>query len=110
MMLKNTTFNLPTELVAKAKAYAAEKGTTMTSIVREHLEAVTSSGTVPEDEPLRAYSERRLSRNEAIRRLGMRDHTELLVALGDAGLPMPLAPAHEIENQASVFLKLWSAS
>ena len=30
-MLKNTTFNLPEELVARAKAYAAAHGATMTS-------------------------------------------------------------------------------
>jgi len=40
MVLKNTTFNLPDDLVARAKAYAAAHGTTMTAIVREHLEAV----------------------------------------------------------------------
>jgi len=32
---------------------------------------------------------------------------ELLVALGDADLPLPLAPPHEIENQAAIFAKLW---
>jgi plasmid stability protein len=41
-MLKNTTFNLPEDLVARAKAYAASHGTTMTAIVREHLTTVTS--------------------------------------------------------------------
>ena len=107
-MLKNTTFNLPDDLVARAKVYAAAHGTTMTAIVREHLEAVTSKGDdrAPDD-PLRAYSLGRLARNEAIRLLGLRDYAELLVALGDAGLPMPLRPAHEIENQAVLFSRLW---
>jgi len=42
--------------------------------------------------------------------LGLRDYAELLVALGDADLPMPTAPPHEIENQATIFAKLWRQS
>lgn len=110
-MLKNTTFNLPEELVARAKAYAADHGTTMTSIVREHLAAVTSA---PDEaivaDPLVAYSRGLLARDEAIRLLRLRDYTELLVALGDADLPMPLPPPHEVENQATTFVKLWNQS
>ena len=94
--------NLPDKLVSRAKAYAAEHGTTMTAIIRSHLEAVTSSGENPvADDPLLAYSQGQLSRSEAIRMLGRRDYAELLVALGDADLPMPSAPPHEIENQAT---------
>jgi hypothetical protein len=42
--------------------------------------------------------------------LGLRDYTELLVALGDADLPMPSSPPQEIENQATTFTKLWRQS
>lgn len=107
-MLKNTTFNLPAELVARAKAYAASHGTTMTAIVREHLEAITSDASDGvADDPLLAYSKGQLARNEAVRLLGLRDYAELLVALGDAELPMPLPPAEEIENQAVTLARLW---
>jgi plasmid stability protein len=110
-MLRNTTFNLPDDLVARAKSYAAAHGTTMTAIVREHLEAVTSDGSsAGVDDPLLAYSRGHLSRREAIRLLKLRDHAELLVALGDADLPMPLPPPHEIENQAILFAKFWKQS
>jgi plasmid stability protein len=110
-MLRNTTFNLPDELVARAKAYAAAHGTTVTAIIREHLEAVTSEGKrAVTDDPLVAYSQGRLARNEAIRLLGLRDYAELLVALGDADLPMPLPPPHDIENQAATFVKIWKQS
>lgn len=106
--MKNTTFNLPEELVKRAKAYAAAHGTTMTAIVREHLDAVTSSGrSSVTDDPLLAYSQGRLSRSDAIRLLGLRDHADLLVSLGDADLPMPLPTPHEVENQAVTFAKLW---
>jgi len=107
-MLRNTTLNLPDDLVARAKAYAATHGTTMTAIIREHLEAITSEGSDPvTDDPLLAYSQGRLARSDAIRLLGLRDYAELLVALGDADLPMPLPSPHEIENQAVAFARLW---
>jgi plasmid stability protein len=107
-MLRNTTFNLPDTLVARAKSYAAAHGTTMTAIIREHLEAVTSDGADPiADDPLLAYSKGRLARADAIRRLGLRDYAALLVALGNAELPMPLPPPHEVENQAVTFARLW---
>lgn len=107
-MLRNTTLNLPDELVARAKSYAAAHGTTMTAIIREHLEAITADGsTPPSDDPLLAFSQGRLSRSEAIRRLGLRDYAALLVMLGDADLPLPQPPAHEVENQAVTFAKLW---
>ena len=48
--------------------------------------------------------------NEAIRLLGLRDYAELLVALGDADLPLPLPPPHDVENQAVTFAKLWKQS
>jgi hypothetical protein len=110
-MLRNTTVNLPDELVARAKSYAAAHGTTMTAIIREHLEAVTSDGVAPiTDDPLLAYSKGHLARTAAIRLLGLRDYAALLVALGDADLPMPQPAPHEVENQAVTFAKLWRQS
>jgi len=107
-MLKNTTFNLPEELVAKAKAYAANHGTTMTSIVRAHLEAITGrEGPDHAPDALLSYSKGELSRDDALRQLELRDYAELLVALGDADLPMPLPAAHDVANQAILFERIW---
>jgi len=64
---------------------------------------------ISDGDPLLAYSKWLLSRREAVRRLGLRDCADLLVALGYADLPMPLPPAHEIENQAATFAKLCRA-
>jgi hypothetical protein len=60
-----------------------------------------------DEDPLLAHSKGLLSRREAVRRLDLRDYSDLLVALGDADLPMPLPPTHEIENQPATFAKLW---
>lgn len=58
-------------------------------------------------ELLEAYSQGRLSRRDAIRRLGLRDSADLLVALGDTGLCMPLPPQQELDEQTATFVKLW---
>jgi len=69
--------------------------------------ALASSGGSRGDDPLLAYSQGKLGRDEAIGLLGIRDYAELLVALGDAGLPMPLPPADDVENQALAFARIW---
>jgi plasmid stability protein len=108
-MLRNTTFNLPDELISRAKAYAATHGTTLTALIREHLEAVTSTRSNQDfDDPLVAFSKGLTTKEQAIRTLGLRDYAELLVALGDADLPLPKLPPHELENQAATFARLWN--
>lgn len=110
-MLRNTTFNLPDELVGRAKAYAAAHGTTLTAIIREHLEAVTADATEERPiDPLVAFSKGKITKEEAITSLGLRDYAELLVCLGDADLPLPKLPAHEIENQVTTFARIWRQS
>src|SRR3546814_19816821 len=107
-MMRNTTLNLPDALVARVKSYAAAHGTTMTAIVREHLEAVTSDDVDPiTDDQLLAYSQGRLARNEAFRLLGLRDYAELRVALRNADLKMPPASPPDVCKQTRAFTKLW---
>ena len=110
MSKRNTTLNLPAPLIAKTKAYAAAHDTTMTAIVREHLEAVTAGGVEAGNSPLQAYADGIITRDEAIRDVGVRDYAGLLVALGDAGLRPPWPAAHEIENEAAMFVRIWKAA
>lgn len=108
-MMRNTTLNLPDALVQRAKAYASQHGTTMTAIVREHLERVTGykETEARADDPLLAFSEGRTSKEAAIRALGLRDYAQLLICLGERGLPLPKLPAHEVEAMADTFARLW---
>lgn len=107
-MPRNTTLNLPDDLVRRARAYAADKGVTLTSIVRSHLEAVTAvSGPSAHDDVLTAFSEGRIGKEQAVRDLGLRDYAELLPLLGQAGLPLPLLPAHVLRDQAALFAEVW---
>ena len=110
MSNRNTTLNLPSPLIAKTRAYAATHGTTMTAIVREHLEAVTAESEESENSPLQAYADGLMARDEAIREVGVRDYAGLLVALGDAGLRPPWPAEHEIENEAAMFVRIWNAA
>ena len=109
--MKNTTFNLPPSLIARAKAYAAENGTSMTAMIRDHLEAITGTKDVSaSDNPLFAYARGHVTREEALSSLGLRDHAELLVALGDLGLVPPRPAPNVVENEAALFERIWKAS
>ena len=108
-MMRNTTLNLPDALVQQAKAYASRHGTTMTALVREHLERVTGykPPQAQADDPLVAFSAGRMSKEAAIRALGLRDYAQLLIRLGEQNLPLPKLPAHEVEAMADTFARLW---
>ncbi|OLP62265.1 hypothetical protein BJF93_18795 [Xaviernesmea oryzae] len=106
-MLKGATLNLPEDLVVRVQAHAQREGTTLTAIVREHLDALTQPETpLAEQDPLLAYSKGLIARREAIDLLELRDYADLLVALGDADLPMP--PMPDVEQQAATFVHLWN--
>ena len=107
-MMRNTTLNLPNDLVQRTKAYAAQHGTTMTALVREHLERVTGyrEEQARTNDPLVAFSGGRMAKEAAIRALGLRDYAQLLVSLGERNLPLPKLPAHELEAMTDTFVGL----
>ncbi len=53
------------------------------------------------------YSKGRMKARAVADLLGLRDSANLLVALGDAGLPMPQPPEAEVREQAETFAKLF---
>jgi hypothetical protein len=107
MAKRNTTFNLPDDLIQHAKAYAAQHRTTLTTIVRQHLERVTGYIPASGDDPLVAFSKGRIGKEQAIERVGLRDYAELLVALGERDLDLPRLPPHEERELTDTFLRLW---
>ena len=106
-MLRSTTLDLPEPLVAKARDYATKHQTTLTALVIEQLEAIT---TFINDDPLVMFSRGLLTKDQAIEKSGLRDYAELLVAMGDADLPLPVLPVEEIERQAALFAHIWGKS
>jgi predicted DNA-binding protein len=110
-MMRNTTLNLPDALVQRAKALATQNGTTMTALVREHLERITGyrEAQAQADDPLMAFSEGRMGKEAAIRALGCRDYAQLLIRPGEHNLPFPKLPAYELESMADTFARLMSA-
>ena len=59
---------------------------------------------LPDTHPLVLYSRGLITRQVAIEQLHVRDYAELLVALGDADLPMP--SAQQIEQEIKTFRML----
>jgi len=57
-------------------------------------------------DPLIAFSAGRISKEQAIEALRLRDYASLLIMLGAAGLPLPQLPPEEIDRQAAAFERL----
>ncbi|MCJ2055833.1 hypothetical protein MKL09_04630 [Methylobacterium sp. J-048] len=109
--MPETTFNLPEGLVDEAEAYAARHGTSVTAIVRAHLEAVIGAGPAKKiPDPLVDFAAGMITRREAIEALGLRDYAALLVVLGDHGLTPPRPPEHLVQEQAAAFERLWTST
>lgn len=58
---------------------------------------------LPDAHPLVLYATGQMTRHVAIQRLKVRDYAELLVALGDADLPMPMPSDEQIEQEVETF-------
>lgn len=59
---------------------------------------------------LRAFSRGQISKEHAVRALGLRDYAELLPLLGDVNLDLPRLPDDEIKRMTEDFLRLWPHS
>lgn len=107
-MEEPATPHLPPTLLKVASKVAQARRTTVSAILRQSLgEFLYPGRETAELDPLLAYSLGKIDRHQAIERLGCRDYAELLVALGDNDLSMPLPDPDEIERQAQTLSKLW---
>jgi hypothetical protein len=61
---------------------------------------------LPDTHPLVQYSRGQISRQVAIQALKIRDYAELLIALGDANLPMPMPSEEQIAQEVETFRML----
>ena len=106
--MRNTTFNLPDDLLRHAKSYAALHGTSVTAIVRKHLESITrySDPSRQAHDPLVDFSKGLVSKEKAIKEAGLRDYSELLPALGKRNLPLPTLPEKELQRMTSEFMEV----
>jgi hypothetical protein len=52
------------------------------------------------------FSKGLITKEEAIEKLGLRDYAELLVALGDADLPLFSLADEEVEKQANLLAEI----
>ena len=61
---------------------------------------------LPDTHPLLMYSRRQITRQVAIDQLEIRDYAELLIALGDADIQMPMPSDEQIEQEVATFRML----
>ncbi len=85
-MTRSITLNLPDALVRHAKSYAAPPRL---------------------DDPLAAFSNGRMAKEAVIEALGLRNYAQVLLALGQRGLPLPKLPGHEVEAMADNFVRIY---
>lgn len=57
-----------------------------------------------------AFAQGAMTRRDAMERLGVRDYAGLLVVLGSFGLVPPRPSSREVEDEAAVFARVWTAS
>ena len=61
---------------------------------------------LPDDHPIVRFSRGQITRQVAIDQLNIRDYATLLVALGDADLPMPMPSDEQIAAEIETFRML----
>lgn len=95
----NITMSLDDDLLAAAKSLAAQRGTSVTGLVRTALEQqvamagqAAASGASGVLQTLTDYALGKLPRAAALQELGIDDYGSLLQLLNAAGLPHPVVP------------------
>jgi len=59
-----------------------------------------------ENDALLAFSEGRISKEQAIDALDLHDYAQLLIALGERGLQLPRLPEEQIAEMQKTFVRL----
>ena len=59
---------------------------------------------------LEQYALGLVTKERAVEVLGLRDYSELLIALGAAGLALPIASEAELDEQVETFVRIWKIS
>jgi len=104
---RNTTFRLDDDLLRAARVYAAEHETSVTALIKAHLEKMTGYQVADDGgDAVALYSQGEIGTADAMRRLGMTNYAELLDALADRGLVKPRMSVQEIERQAATLFNI----
>lgn len=78
----------------------------LAALYRGRCQSVLAPGSPRRGRPAR-FSAGHITKEQAVRDLGLRDYSELLPALGDAGLPLPMLPENELRSMTANFLRVW---
>jgi hypothetical protein len=98
---RDTTLARPENQIRRARAYAS--AAPRPGVVSSRAETLTAGA--EEDvsrDALTAFSLGLMTKDQAVKDLGLRDYSELLPLLGKAGLSLPILPSQELREQAAL--------
>lgn len=103
--MANLTIHLDDEMHRVAKIYAAEKGTSLSQIFREHIQRL-SSGSIEQTESsvLKKYSESQISANDAMNALKINCLEDLFRLTLASELTLPHVSRSAAKEMARSFL------
>lgn len=103
--MPNITINLDEETHRKAKILAAQRGTSLSKIFREHILRISSeSESSKEQSVLEQYSCLKISAKDAMGALNLNCLEDLMLSTANAGLPLPHVDRKGAAQMAKNFL------
>lgn len=103
--MANLTIHLDDEIHRAAKIYAAEKGTSLSQIFRDHIQLLTS-GRQSESSVLMKYSTSQMSAKDAMDALKLNCLEDLFRLTLASELPLPHTNRSAAKEMAREFLKI----
>lgn len=99
--MAHLTLNIDEGLLRAAKVHAAQHGTSISKIVRDHLAEVTGLKQIDaSNDPLVVFARGSIGRREAMRMLDV-DYATLIGLLAERGLSLPTLPQDELDGMAA---------
>ncbi len=102
--MQSLTLVVEDSLFQAANTYAAQRGLTLTQLLKTQLINLIQSAAITSD-PLEQFSQGRLSRFETMTLLNV-DYFTLLSLLGQRGLSLPTLPSEQLEQMADTFVQI----
>lgn len=102
--MQSLTLVVEDSLFQAANIYAAQRGLTLTQLLKTQLINLTQFSATMSD-TLEQFSQGRLSRFETMKLLNV-DYSTLLSLLGQRGLSLPTLPAEQLEQMADTLVQI----
>ena len=102
--MPNITIHLDDETHRVAKLYAAEHGTSISEVFRQHIRSIATPAAIAG--AVQRYSRGQMPVKDTMSAMGLQTREELYEAVANAGLDLPRADSGTIDRQASFAAKI----